>query len=255
MAIRIYPYRDKSRSAHRLAALLKGVVLKKSQTILPNKWDVVINWGSSECPYTESDGCRILNNRTAIKTAANKRAAFLVMKEGGVSVPRFCVSISDVSWEGLTVVRHKLTGHSGEGIELVENKDDLPDAPLYVEYVKKQDEYRIHVIGSDVTTIQRKGARNDFDGTPDFKVRNHKNGFVFVRNGEDGGPIVPPKQVLDQAVLAVGALGLDFGAVDIIYNQAAKKAYVLECNTAPGMEGSTINEYAEGFKRLLGDKS
>lgn len=250
---KVYPYKKGSRSARRLAAILSGKVLKLDTRIIPFNWDVIINWGSSSCPY-ETANCRLLNKPSAVKTAANKREAFRALEAAGVSIPKFASSTADVKWTGTTVVRHKLTGHSGEGIEIAENTENLPAAPLYVEYVKKEDEYRIHVVGDEITTIQRKGLRSDFDGEPNWKVRNHCNGFVFVRNGDNGDGITPPESVLEQARLAIKALGLDFGAVDVIYNRNARKAYVLEVNTAPGMEGSTIQEYADGFKKLIGDR-
>ena len=52
------------------------------------------------------------------------------------------------------------------------------------------------------------------------------------------------------AVNAVKALGLDFGAVDIIYNEKENQYYVLEVNTAPGLEGTTLIKYAERFSKL-----
>jgi glutathione synthase/RimK-type ligase-like ATP-grasp enzyme len=47
------------------------------------------------------------------------------------------------------------------------------------------------------------------------------------------------------------ALGLDFGAVDIIQDDGGN-FYVLEVNTAPGLEGQTIKSYAEGFNAYQG---
>jgi D-alanine-D-alanine ligase-like ATP-grasp enzyme len=44
---------------------------------------------------------------------------------------------------------------------------------------------------------------------------------------------------------------LDFGAVDVIYNRAQDKAYVLEVNTAPGLEGSTLDNYVEAIQKVL----
>lgn len=251
MAIKVYPYRQGSQSARRLAEALGGRVLKREGSkYSPRLGDIIINWGDSQCPLINTQA-RVLNHPHAIRRASNKKDAFLVMKEAGVSVPSFAISIQERTWEVLTVVRHKLTGHSGDGIEIVEPGGELPEAPLYVQYVKKKDEYRIHIVGESITTIQRKAARKDFDGTPNWRVRNHSNGFVFVRKIEGGGAITPPQQVLEQASLAIKALELDFGAVDVIWNEQEQRAYVLEVNTAPGMEGSTVTEYADGFKSLL----
>jgi D-alanine-D-alanine ligase-like ATP-grasp enzyme len=41
---------------------------------------------------------------------------------------------------------------------------------------------------------------------------------------------------------------LDFGAVDVIWNEKQQRAYVLEVNTAPGLEGQTVDDYARGIK-------
>ena len=153
--------------------------------------------------------------------------------------------------QGSTVVeRHVLNGHSGEGIRLVEpgGNEELQRAPLYVKYVPKNQEYRVHVCGGEAVDIQRKARRKDLpDEEINWKIRNHDNGFIFARN-EDGQ--VPP-DVIDQAVRAVKALGLAFGAVDVIFNDKAQEAYVLEVNTAPGLSGETLAGYVRRFQDYL----
>lgn len=151
---------------------------------------------------------------------------------------------------GATVVeRHVLNGNSGAGIRLVEpGQEELSKAPLYVKYVPKKQEYRVHVCGGEAVDIQRKARRHDVaDEDINWKIRNHDNGFIFARN-EDG--VVPP-DVSYQAVLAVKLLGLDFGAVDVIFNDKEQKAYVLEVNTAPGLSGTTLEGYVSRFKDYL----
>lgn len=235
---RVYPYKQGSRSAGILAEALGGRVLKlEGSKFIRRPTDVIINWGSSQCNLQN-----VVNSPEAAARAGNKRTAFERLKEQGVSVPAFATSRSGVDWEGLTVVRHKLTGHSGEGIELVEDKENLPNAPLYVQYVPKKDEYRIHVVGQSIIIRQRK-ARNPLVENPDWKVRNHDNGFIFVR-----GEVNPPASVEEQALAAIAALGLDFGAVDVIYNEKQRRAYVLEVNTAPGLEGQSVEDYANAFR-------
>ena len=53
------------------------------------------------------------------------------------------------------------------------------------------------------------------------------------------------------ALAAMVASGLDFGAVDVIWNSRRLEAYVLEINSAPGLQGQTVENYAAAFRRLL----
>jgi glutathione synthase/RimK-type ligase-like ATP-grasp enzyme len=224
-----------------LATALGGKVLKKEGSkYVRRAGDAVINWGDSS-----AGNLSCYNLAGNVARAANKYQAFIAFKDAGVNIPTFSSDRATVDWEGLTVVRHKLSGHSGEGIEL-RDAGDLPSAPLYVQYVPKKAEYRVHVVGKQVVLVQRK-ARNPNCDNPNWKVRNHDNGFIFVRND-----VKAPPSVEEQAFKAIQALGLDFGAVDIIWNDKQQKPYVLEVNTAPGLEGSTIDDYARGFRDLIG---
>ena len=61
-------------------------------------------------------------------------------------------------------------------------------------------------------------------------------------------PSVEDRTVLREAAKrAVAALGLDFGAVDILASEDGQEAWVLEVNTAPGLGGSMPRVYAETF--------
>jgi glutathione synthase/RimK-type ligase-like ATP-grasp enzyme len=238
---KFYVYTSRaSKGARVLAKALGGKRVKVMPALTPS--DTIINWGDSQCPSHPS----VMNNPSAIRTVANKLLAFQAFAQADVSIPRFVASAADVNWNGATVVRHKLTGHSGEGIEIVEPGGTLPSAPLYVEYVKKEDEYRIHVgrrSGASIIISTQRKARNKSVENPNWQVRNHANGFVFVRQDVNA-----PQSVRDAAVAALEASGLDFGAVDVIYNKQQGKAYVLEINTAPGLEGTTIADYANFFR-------
>lgn len=238
--IRIYPYRQGSRSAKALADATGGKVLKlENSKYRFRTGDTVINWGASECPFP------CLNRPEATRIAGNKLTAFRVLQQRGVPIPRFAERTDGVTWEGATVVRHLLRGHSGEGIEMVEHGQELPRAPLYVEYIKKQQEYRLHVFKGTIIASQRK-ARDRDNPNPNWQVRNHKNGFIFVREG-----VNPPECVRTAAVGAVEALGLDFGAADVVFNERANAAFVLEVNCAPGLEGQTIDDYARRIEGLV----
>jgi glutathione synthase/RimK-type ligase-like ATP-grasp enzyme len=114
---------------------------------------------------------------------------------------------------------------------------------LYVEYIKKKEEYRVHVAFGHIIDVQRKGRNRDVpDEDVNWQVRNHGNGFIYMRGGVD-----IPDCCRSLALAAVESLGLDFGAVDVIWNEHEDRWYVLEVNTAPGLSGTTLEKYADAF--------
>lgn len=257
----IFPYKAGSASAKVLSAELTAKRIKLEGSAFkgsPKK--TVINWGASAVS-DEVAKCNIINPPEAVALASNKLKFFEKVDDSNdniyeededfddiVNFPSFTTSKRTAArWlnSGKVVVeRHKLTGNSGEGIRLVENEDDLQTAPLYVQYVPKKQEYRVHVANGMVVDLQRKARRRDVaDEDINWRIRNHDNGFIFQRND-----LVVPPQVERQAVNACKAVGLDFGAVDIVFNDHQQKAFVLEINTAPGLTGSTLEGYVKRFK-------
>lgn len=242
--LKIYAYNNGSKGARALAEALNVKLLKHiGSTWKPRANDKIINWGCGEVPIKYHHG--LLNMPLAVGRAVNKLTALQVMQQAGVSVPPFTTDPVEASkMMGKVVCRHSLTGKGGEGIEVVDfGHKPFPIAPLYTMYIKKKGEYRIHVAFGEVIDMQQKKRRR---GAPkgDGIVRNVDNGYVFVRNN-----IVVPAKVKEEAVKAVKALGLDFGGVDVIYNEHYDAAYVLEVNTAPGIEGTTVTKYKEIFER------
>lgn len=238
---RVWAYNPGSRSAKALANALGGRVLKKTGSrFVFRKSDVVVNWGDVQPPGF----CTV--NRENIRVASNKLLFFRRMRELAPDViPEFWESRGDIPDEAFPIVcRTVLAGHSGAGIVISNTRDHLVDAPLYVRYVKKQEEYRVHCTRDQILAIQRKARRSDApDEDVNWQVRNHANGFIFAREGFD-----TPDSVTAAATTALGAVGLDFGAVDVIWNEKQQRAFVLEINTAPGLEGQTVEDYARYFK-------
>ena len=96
--------------------------------------------------------------------------------------------------------------------------------------------------------VQQKRQRRAIDGI-NFQIRSHDNGWVFCRRH-----VAPPTDVLTQAVSAVSVLGLDFGAVDVGWNERNQEATVYEVNTAPGLEGTTLEVYKDKILEAVGRK-
>ena len=248
-----YAYNNASASAKDLCDALgiKRIAHKAESSFVSRPDKTIINWGASEIPDQFMVN-RVLNQPRSVAIAVDKSLSFETLDAAGVRVPPYTRSRDQVrTWlgEGHTVFARTLTrASSGRGIVILD--PEHPDnhetnAPLYSRYVKKRHEYRIHVVNGQVIDSQRKGLREELRGTEaDFRVRNLANGFVFVRN--DGHQI--PQSCNDIAIASVRALGLDFGAVDLIWNEREQLPYVLEVNTAPGLSGTTLENYARAMQ-------
>jgi hypothetical protein len=242
--VRVYPYKQGSRSAAALAEGLGGRVLKlEGSRFVKRPGDLIINWGNSN-PHPGAD---FNGDRTALRTASNKRDFFVALGATEL-VPRHWLDRGDIPDDCFPVVcRTVLNGHSGDGIVIATDRDGIVAAPLYVQYVKKSKEFRIHVGvrngEASIISEQQKVRRQGVEPT-NWQVRNLANGFVFQRNGIEVPEVV--RQVARDTLLAVE--GLTFGAVDVIFNERANRAYALEINTAPGLEGTTVDDYVTFFR-------
>lgn len=246
----IYAWNQNSEGAKSLIDKLKGKRIKHEKSkFKPRAGRVVINWGATGCPYPGA-----LNKADKVSLVADKLKFFdhiFNMKEGKPNVPMHTTDKKTAAmWLGkkdaIVLCRTVLNGHGGQGIHLAKTPDEIRDAPLYVQYIPKKKEFRVHVVKGEVIYVQQKVTKNG-EKPENWHIRNHDNGFIFQRNNID-----VPKSVAEQAVLAVVSIGLDFGSVDIIWNQHNDKSYVLEINTAPGLEGQSIDDYAEAFKKAYG---
>lgn len=307
----IYPYKIGSASVKKLKTALNAKLIKlEGSRYRHNGTDTIINWGNSRrsevLPAMSTH--RVLNNPENVALAANKLIALQQLQALEVPTvpftPRQEVA-RQWSNEGFKIfARHSLTGHSGEGIEvitpiqetaptdfieeavqdvlselieeaetdsqrvylsnllqaalatgtprLVENVATIPSAPLYTKGVINTGEYRVHVAGGEVILYQKKSRRVNEDGEvvtadgAEADVRNLASNWVYRT-----GNLERLERIEQLAVQAIHALGLDFGAVDIIKDEEGR-VYVLEVNTAPGISNTeTAQAYINAFRNLI----
>lgn len=249
----VLPYKIGSQSAKALANELTTLLGSKVRRVKhdgkyrPKDRSLIVNYGSGSRPLWEQRGAW-LNDPRHSAAAGNKLLAFQAFRARNLSIPDFTTErrVAD-EWihEGATVVcRTILNGHSGRGIVLANTTDKLVNAPLYTKYKKKRKEFRVHVFQNRVIDVAEKRRRRVENRPPEFDgyVRNLANGWVFCRDN-----VIRPADMDGLAVAACNALGLDFGAVDIIWNERENKCYVLEVNTAPGLQGTTLVNYARAI--------
>lgn len=246
----IYPYNQHSASAK---ALGFRRIKRENSRYRPRDTDVIINWGSTSLPDSFHNAGDVLNEPLLVAQARNK-ALCLEALNSSVSVVPFTTDRQEAKrWleAGERVfARTTLTGHSGVGIIDLYGRDvEPPEAPLYTKYIKKRYEFRVHVCDwffEPLTgvLVTQKVARPGVEPI-NWRIRNHTNGFIFQ---EPNVPGVVIDAVTAEAHAAIRELDLDFGAVDVIWNDHQQRAYVLEVNTAPGLTGRTVDFYRNAFE-------
>ncbi len=200
MKIRIEPYKTWSGGARALGRKC-GILRTTAQQVRKHgDFNFIINWGRSERRFNG----HYINEPEKVRIASNKLLCVEVFSEAHIPCPESTTS-RDVAdgWltDGTTVIaRTLLRASGGRGIHLCDPETDqtLRKAPLYTKYVKKTDEYRVHVWQGEVIDVQQKRRNTAVaDGDINWQIRNHDNGFIYAR--DDVNPLVvlvPPLAAL-----------------------------------------------------------
>lgn len=188
--------------------------------------DNLIRWGNrAEIRYRARG--RVLNQKENLNNASNKRTALEILTRQGVPTPP-----AATRFEGNLLVGRTASHMQGSGFYLVMSQKDFDLArhlgcEYFIRYVPCDREYRIHVFNDEVIAVSEKRMS---DHCTSLTVRNFETGWVFhYLNTND-----VPAELTEIAKRANRALGLHFGAVDIVKSTTGKY-YVLEVNTAPSL--------------------
>ena len=176
--------------------------------------------------------------------SVNKLVQYQWFKDNDIPALEFTAKPSEVpDWlnEGHTVFGRKyLNSSCGKGIIVIEpgGNEQIPICPVYTKYKKKKREFRVHVFKNQVVSVTEKKRKKEFDGERDTKIRNLANGYVFVQQVEN-----EPEGLRALALKAANVSPSDFRGVDIGYNQKKDELFVIEVNSAPGIQGSNVEKY------------
>ena len=203
--------------------------------------DVLIRWGTERRIQYRPE--RVINMTRAIEAASSKYESLFTMREAGVPVPRASTSPQAVR---APYLGRDFSHTQGRDIVLCMQEADALRNPkdYYIEYIPTQREYRVHVAFGEVIKVSEKVLTDPSQSCG--YIRNHGHGYTFRQPRTRLGN-------LGQAasVDAVRALGLDFGAVDLIIGDDSN-TYILEVNTGPACNRSTGLAYVQAFAAQLG---
>lgn len=213
---------------------------------LDHRPDYLIRWGNrGSTPYRPSE--EVFNSRTNLNHTSDKLESLDILESAGINVPEYTTDRDalgdDIDYPALG----RDESHTrGEDIRLIlQQRDDYfgESADYFVEYIPTEREYRMHVVNGEVIETHEKRLLSNEDPQPPY-LRNHETGWIFAEPRERE----PPNRLAKDAV---GALGLDFGAVDIIRGEDGE-FYVLEVNSAPSLEESNLQAYGDTFAEETG---
>lgn len=178
----------------------------------------------------------------------------------------------------------------GAGFWLCLTKSHVQQAKIegaqYIQqYIDIKDEYRLHVVDGKVVYAVKKTQRDNhkeafvahwlehvenyaakkeavldkatvdiilgrmarkFATGVDMIVRSNTRGWKFSKITLDK----LDKGLADEAVKALKAINFDYGAVDCCIT-TDNKPYVIECNSGPGLEGSSLDAWVDALKKLV----
>lgn len=241
----VYPYNLGSRSANALKrSFNRSKCVRPDGNYRPYKNHLIVNWGNSTLPTWLNDNTTMLNRPSFVASAVNKLTCLQKLQRNNIPTVEFTTDYRTAfGWyaEGNNVIeRHDIRGSQGRGI-VVATETLNKDVPMYTKFIEKAREYRVHVFKGKVIDIQQKKRRADTEELQDGVIKNVANGWVFCRDNIT----LPPEQINEVAIASINALGLDFGAVDILTKN--DQVFVLEINTAIGMEGATLTNYVNAI--------
>jgi glutathione synthase/RimK-type ligase-like ATP-grasp enzyme len=242
-----------SKSARSLSSALNGLQVYPDRKFKPRLRHILINWGSTCVPKWYSSDLDILNKFENVNLAKDKLQTFNTLKNNNISCVDFTTDRQEAeSWleQGYSVYcRQTTTGFGGQGIVIATDVSELVNAKLYTKAINIRAEYRVHVFNGEVIAYVKKRRHLEDEPTElESRIRNHSNGWIFTREN-----LKRLERVEDMAIQAVKALGLDFGAVDIVRGQD-NTCYVLEVNTACGLEGTTLENYKQAILKHYGSR-
>lgn len=216
--------------------------------------DVIIKWGNSI--EIKPNGAVVYNNPGAVSKASNKGLFRTIMHQKGIDIPTI-ITKKDLPI-GERVVLRPLHHRAGQNFHLVTSLGDLArceakygrDGYYMSKIYPKQREVRVHCCLGKVLLIKEKPAPADKKEVAWNFAINEQAWSTIDRKDYDPALC---KIALD----AMEAIGLDIGAVDVMFDPMDKKLprYVIcEINTAPSLTEYLVEKYQSLFMLLFAKK-
>lgn len=270
-------FRPHIRSRHPSHNVLRSY--NKTLPLLPFK--SIIRLGSTtELPSTFLEGRIELNSIEAIKNSSNKLRMKNCFAENNVITAQWWIYrdgafIEQTGAESneltFPIISKSLNGSRGRGNikhdsfeqleEWMSTKKDLTNY-IFEKYYSYNREYRLHISKNGCFYSCRKVLKNDAPQEVRWYRNNDYCNWLMESNESFDKP-VNWDNIVEQCILALKSVGLDFGAVDLRIQSAKNKEgevrtnpkfIIVEINSAPSFGEVTAQKYFEELPKLLEQK-
>jgi hypothetical protein len=212
---------------------------------LTNK--IVVRWGNRiSVDLTSSI---VYNKAKAIEKATNKKLSREIFIQNNLNCPKL-INKQNITNEDFPIIARPLVHSKGKNFIVLKmyemfkkHFDDNNANWYYSAFVDKKQEFRLHVAHGRILNYLEKPK--PADGNIAWNRAINEDPFVNVKWSDYN------KDICNLAIKAIQALGLDFGAVDIMLDKN-DKACLLEVNTAGTLISSeySMERYAKYFDWL-----
>lgn len=208
--------------------------------------DTIIRWGAN---YGRHQGCYpidvIVLNKRLYLSKIDQNALF---EQHGVSIPK--IYRQRVVWEEdnrPALICKPAMGQMGTGVIIVRRTPAFDHNKLYQLYIEKDREFRAMMVGTEIAFFMEKHPPE----SGDHRWNEHR-GSEWTS--------VPEDLALRRAIKvigenALGALGYDFGAIDIILknNPQGYSLFVLEVNSRPEFGETNAQRFVRAVSHYLSE--
>lgn len=213
------------------SAVRIGLMTTMKGSAIPPR-SVVIRWGNSDtCEGAE----REVNKQTAVALAADKWAALVNLKSNGVNVPELYAEAAAVP-RGMQVVQRPNFHSEGSDFTVRVGPFIVPSGHYATKLIAPVNEYRLWFFGNQTVTAKRVPILSKGQAAND--ICRSSWGYRFRS---------PFNQMMVIGKKVKSTIGLDFGAIDFLWQTEERKWYVLEVNSAPSLDHPEVRTPALSY--------
>lgn len=218
---------------------------------------IIIRWGNRT---KLSDKHIVYNTGKAIRSVSDKKNARVIMDNNNIRTIEIANNIEDVTLLDYPVIIRPLKHERGNNFHVCQN----PNGALRVisrhftsfndcyvsSYFPRTNEYRVYCAHNKILYLQEKAGIENFNIiNDDIKDINRLDWNTIPWDTIASSEILT--EICKESIDATSLFGLDFSAVDVLYDRRSNNFVICEINTMPELLDYGFSRFALYFNMLI----